>query len=180
MADLNMENHAGGFQQDQFMQAIERIAAGLSQQNAQIYQDFQSYLQGYHQQLQQQWQHQEEQRLAQQAQREYRVEGISMPTFHGRPQESVAEFIFRAKLFMRGKGINFEDPQQGSRIVAMLAANLRDGAASWYHAKIMVEEIAFHNITELETALTAEFVPPDQQFRLRSELRQCKQRGSVD
>ncbi|POM72556.1 LOW QUALITY PROTEIN: hypothetical protein PHPALM_10706, partial [Phytophthora palmivora] len=122
---------------NQFMQAIERIAAGLSQQNAQIYQDFQSYLQGYHQQLQQQWQHQEEQRLAQQAQREYRVEGISMPTFHGRPQESVAEFIFRAKLFMRGKGINFEDPQQGSRIVAMLAANLRDGAASWYHAKIM-------------------------------------------
>ncbi|GMF15635.1 unnamed protein product [Phytophthora fragariaefolia] len=62
----------------------------------------------------------------------------------------------------------------------MLAANFRDGAASWYHAKVMVEHVTYTTLDELHAALTAEFVPPDQQFRLRAELRQCKQRGSVD
>ncbi|EEY58556.1 uncharacterized protein PITG_10643 [Phytophthora infestans T30-4] len=123
-----MEHHGGGVQPEHFMAAFERIAAGLSQQNAQIYQDFQSYLQGYQQQLQQQLQ-------AQHAHREHKIEGVSMPTYHGRPHES-----------------------NGPRVVAMLAANFRDGAASWYHAKVMVEH----------------------QFRLRAELRQCQQRGSVD
>ncbi|KAF4037370.1 Retrotransposon gag protein [Phytophthora infestans] len=173
MADANMEHHGGGVQPEHFMAAFERIAAGLSQQNAQIYQDFQSYLQGYQQQLQQQLQ-------AQHAHREHKIEGVSMPTYHGRPHESVDEFIFRAKLFMQGKCINFMNPQNGPRVVAMLAANFRDGAASWYHAKVMVEHVAYHTIDELHGALAAEFVPPDQQFRLRAELRQCQQRGSVD
>ncbi|POM78409.1 LOW QUALITY PROTEIN: hypothetical protein PHPALM_4059 [Phytophthora palmivora] len=163
-------------QQDRFMQAIERIAAGLSQQNAQIYQEFQSYLQGYQQQLQQQMQAQQ----AQQAQREHKIEGVSMPTYHGRPHESVDEFIFWAKLFMQGKCIDFTNPQNGPRVVAMLAANFRDGAASWYHATVMVEQVAYHTLDALHVALTAEFVPPDQQFRLRVELRQCKQRSSVE
>lgn len=173
MADANMEHHGGGVQPEHFMAAFERIAAGLSQQNAQIYQDFQSYLQGYQQQLQQQLQ-------AQHAHREHKIEGVSMPTYHGRPHESVDEFIFRAKLFMQGKCIDFMNPQNGPRVVAMLAANFRDGAASWYHAKVMVEHVAYHTIDELHGALAAEFVPPDQQFRLRAELRQCQQRGSVD
>ncbi|POM60494.1 hypothetical protein PHPALM_30651 [Phytophthora palmivora] len=76
-----------------------------------------------------------------------------MPTYHGHPHESVDVFIIRAKLFMQGKCIDFTNPQNGPRVVAMLAANFRDGAASWYHAK---------------------------QSRLRAELRKCKQRGSVD
>ncbi|GMF17984.1 unnamed protein product [Phytophthora fragariaefolia] len=123
MADANMEHHATGMQPDQFMQAIEHIAAGLSQQNAQIYQDFQAYLQGYQQQVQQQLQ-------AHSAQREHKIEGVTMPTYHGRPHESVDEFIFRAKLFMQGKCIDFTNPHNGPRVVAMLAANFRDGAAS--------------------------------------------------
>lgn len=97
MSDANMD-HPGvtpaNVPYDHFMQVIERIAVGLSQQNAQIYQDFQSYLQGYQQQLQQQLQ-------TQHGPREYKIEGVSMPTFSGRPGESVDEFIFRAKLFMR-------------------------------------------------------------------------------
>ncbi|POM64505.1 hypothetical protein PHPALM_19953 [Phytophthora palmivora] len=173
MADANMEHQAAGMQPDQFMQAIEHIAAGLSQQNAQIYQDFQVYLQGYQQQVQQQLQ-------AHSAQRELKIEGVTMPTYHGRPHKSVDEFIFRAKLFMQGKCIDFKNPHNGPRVVAMLAANFRDGAASWYNAKVMVEHVTYTTLDELHAALTAEFVPPDQQFRLRAELRQCKQRGSVD
>ncbi|KAF4139016.1 hypothetical protein GN958_ATG11794 [Phytophthora infestans] len=37
MADANMEHHGGGVQPEHSMAAFERIAAGLSQQNAQIY-----------------------------------------------------------------------------------------------------------------------------------------------
>ncbi|POM66445.1 Hypothetical protein PHPALM_17694 [Phytophthora palmivora] len=147
--------------------------AGLSQQNAQIYQDFQVYLQGYQQQVQQQLQ-------AHSAQREHKIEGVTMPMYHGRPHKSVDEFIFRAKLFMQMKCIDFTNPHNGPRVLAMLAANFRDGAASWHHAKVMVEHVTYITLDELHASLTAEFVPPDQQFRLRAELRQCKQSGSVD
>ncbi|KAG6616537.1 putative retroelement [Phytophthora cinnamomi] len=126
MADANMEHNAGGMQPDQFRQAIEHVAASLSQENAQIYQDFQdfqAYLQGYQQQVQQQLQ-------AHSGQREHKIEGVTMPTYHGRPLESVDEFIFRAKLFMQGKCIDFTNLHNGPRVVAMLAANFRDDAAS--------------------------------------------------
>ncbi|OWZ17138.1 hypothetical protein PHMEG_0008964 [Phytophthora megakarya] len=46
MADANMEHHGADMHQVQFVRALEQIAAGLSQQNAQIYQDFQSHMQG--------------------------------------------------------------------------------------------------------------------------------------
>ncbi|KAG3146734.1 hypothetical protein C6341_g17926 [Phytophthora cactorum] len=62
-----------------------------------------------------------------------------MPTYHGHPHESVDEFIFRAELFKLGKCIDFTNPHNGPRVVAKLAANFRDGAASWYHAKVIVE-----------------------------------------
>ncbi|KAG3130274.1 hypothetical protein PI126_g20579 [Phytophthora idaei] len=171
-----MEHHAAGVQPEHFMQAFERIVTGLSQHNAQIYQDFQTYLQGYQLQLQQQMQAQQAQNL----QREHKIEGVSMPTYNGRPHESVDGFIFRAKLFMQGKCIDFTNPHNGSRVVAMIAVNFRDGAASWYHAKVMVEHVVYSTLDELHAVLTAEFVTLDQQFRLRAEMRRCKQQGSVD
>ncbi|EGZ25888.1 hypothetical protein PHYSODRAFT_480453 [Phytophthora sojae] len=64
-------------------------------------------------------------------QREVRIEGISMPTFSGLPEEYVDEFVFRAKLFMRGKNIDYHLAANQHRVVAMLAANVRAGAASW-------------------------------------------------
>lgn len=158
---------------DQFLHAIEQIAVALSQQNAQIYQDFQSQLNTYQQQLQASL-------TAAAVPREYRLEGISMPTFSGKPSESVDEFIFRAKLFFEGKNIDYAAAANQQRVLAMLAANLRDGAASWYHAQVVIDHVRFVDIDELEEALRSEFVPPDQQFRLRSELKTCRQKGSVD
>ncbi|OWZ05261.1 hypothetical protein PHMEG_00022680 [Phytophthora megakarya] len=157
------------------MQAIEHIAASLSQQNAQIYQDFQSCLQGYQEQVQLQLQLQ-----AHAAQHEHKIESVRMPTYHSHPHESVEEFIFRAKLFMQGKCIDFTNPHDGPRVVAMLAANFRDGGPSWYHANVMVEQVIYSTLGELHAALVAEFVPPDQQFRLRAELGQCVQHGFVN
>ncbi|KAG3070953.1 hypothetical protein PC122_g15895 [Phytophthora cactorum] len=74
-----------------------------------------------------------------------------MPTYHGHPHESVDEFIFRAELFKLGKCIDFTNPHNGPRVVAKLAANFRDGAASWYHAKVIVEH-ALDQIYSVESA----------------------------
>ncbi|KAG6947200.1 hypothetical protein JG688_00015644 [Phytophthora aleatoria] len=54
-----------------------------------------------------------------------------MPTFSGKPTESVDEFIFRAKLFMDGKCIDYTAATNMQRVIAILAANLRNGAASY-------------------------------------------------
>ncbi|KAF4046943.1 hypothetical protein GN244_ATG00591 [Phytophthora infestans] len=40
---------------------------------------------------------------------EFKVEGTSMPHFSGMPDESVDEFIFRAKMFMQRKNLNYDD-----------------------------------------------------------------------
>ncbi|GMF57801.1 unnamed protein product [Phytophthora fragariaefolia] len=103
-----------------------------------------------------------------------------MPTFSGKPSESVDEFIFRAKLLMEGICIGYTTASNHSRVVAILAANLREGAASWYHAQVVIDHVRFADIESLANALRREFVPPDQQFRLRAELKLCRQHGSVD
>ncbi|KAI9919698.1 hypothetical protein PsorP6_017721 [Peronosclerospora sorghi] len=112
--------------------------------------------------------------------REFKIEGESMPTYHGRPNESVDEFIFEAKLFMSGKNIDYNRHANQTRIVAMLASNLRSGAASWYHSRVTVDQRPIMDIDEFERVLTAEFIPPDQQQRLRAALRACLQTGHVD
>ncbi|KAG6613674.1 putative retroelement [Phytophthora cinnamomi] len=84
-----MEHQAAGMQLNQFMQTIEHITAGLSQQNAQIYQDFQAYLQGYQQQVQQQLQ-------AHSAQCEHKIEGVTIPTYHGRMNPWMSSFSGRS------------------------------------------------------------------------------------
>lgn len=116
---------------DLFVQAIDRIAVGLSQQDAQMHQDFQAQLHAYQEQLQQVV-------PPPQPAREYRLEGVSMPIFSGKPDELVDEFIFRAKLFMEGKGIDYVAAANQQRVIAILAANLRGGAASWYHARVVI------------------------------------------
>ncbi|KAJ0398062.1 hypothetical protein ATCC90586_001664 [Pythium insidiosum] len=103
-----------------------------------------------------------------------------MRKYHGRPDESVDEFIFEAKLFMSGKNIDYNRHENQARVVAMVASNLRSGAASWYHSRVMVDRMPITNIDEFEQALTAEFIPPDQQQRLRAALRACRQTGHVD
>ncbi|ETP24768.1 hypothetical protein F441_02293 [Phytophthora nicotianae CJ01A1] len=83
-----------------------------------------------------------------------------MPKFHGKPQESVDEFIFEAKLFMNGKNIDYHHPGNQARVVAMLASNLRDGAASWYHSRIMIDNEPISSIDNLKRHFeTNSFLP---------------------
>ncbi|GMF20032.1 unnamed protein product [Phytophthora fragariaefolia] len=106
--------------------------------------------------------------------------GITMPTFSGKPSESVDEFIFHAKLFMEGKRIDYTAASNHSHVVPILAANQQEGAASWYHTQVVVDHVRLADIESLANALRREFVPQDQQFRLRAELKLCRQRGSVE
>ncbi|KAI9919593.1 hypothetical protein PsorP6_017717 [Peronosclerospora sorghi] len=121
-----------------------------------------------------------EQLQQQQYNREFKTEGASMPTYHGRPDESVDEFIFEVKLLMSGKNIDYKRHENQTRVMAMLAINLRSGAASWYHSRVMVDQRPIMDIDEFERVLSAEFIPPDQQQRLRAALRACLQTGHVD
>lgn len=61
----------------------------------------------------------------------------------------------------------------------MLAANFRGAVASWYHNKVVVDTFP-STVTMFYTALTSEFVPPDQQFRVRLALKNSRQQGSID
>ncbi|KAF4038225.1 hypothetical protein GN244_ATG09642, partial [Phytophthora infestans] len=79
---------------------------------------------------------------------EFKVEGTSMPHFSGMPDESVDEFIFRAKMFMQGKNLNYDDQRNDARVVAMLASSLRAGAASWYHTRVAIEQRPIANISD--------------------------------
>ncbi|KAF4131699.1 Retrotransposon gag protein [Phytophthora infestans] len=99
---------------DLFVEAIERIAVGLSQQDAQMHQDFQAQLHAYQEQLQQ-----------------------VVPS-----------------------------PQLAP--------------ASWYHARVVIDHVTFAMVDALADAIRENFVPSDQQFRLRAELKACHQRGSVE
>ncbi|KUF80540.1 hypothetical protein AM588_10000503 [Phytophthora nicotianae] len=90
---------------------------------------------------------------------EFKVEGTSMPHFSGMPDESVDEFIFRAKMFMQGKNLNYDDQRNNARVVAMLASSLRAGAASWYHTRVAIEQRPIGNMADFHEALAREFVP---------------------
>ncbi|KAI9922402.1 hypothetical protein PsorP6_002167 [Peronosclerospora sorghi] len=112
--------------------------------------------------------------------REFKIEGEYMPMYHGRPDERVDEFIFEAKLFMKGKNIDYNRHENQTRVVAMLASNLLSGAALYYHSRVIVDQRPIMDIMRFERVLTAEFKPPDQQLRLRTALRACRQTGNVD
>uniref|UniRef100_A0AAV1TKQ5 Uncharacterized protein n=1 Tax=Peronospora matthiolae TaxID=2874970 RepID=A0AAV1TKQ5_9STRA len=83
--------------------------------------------------------------------RKVRTKGISMPVYSGLPNESVEEFIFRAKLFMHGKNLNYHQPQNHQRVVAMMASNLKGAAASWYHTGISVDGKQIYTLEERAT-----------------------------
>ncbi|GMF40126.1 unnamed protein product [Phytophthora fragariaefolia] len=88
----------------------------------------------------------------QQSNREFKIEDASMPEFHGKPHERVDEFIFEAKLFMNGN-IDVNHSVNQARVVAVLASNLRDGAALWYHSRIMIDNEPICSIDEFEATL---------------------------
>ena len=103
---------------------------------------------------------------------EARVEGLSMPQFHGRMGESVELYFDQVVQYLQAKNIDYQDPSQNTRILAMVASNLKHNAHAWY--RIHKESIT--DVTGLIDGLTQEFVPPDLQERLRDQLYSLHQR----
>ncbi|KAI9908404.1 hypothetical protein PsorP6_004331 [Peronosclerospora sorghi] len=102
---------------------------------------------------------------------EKRVEGISMPTYHGRVGEPLQVFLQQVKLYFSAKNIDVQDSTNQGRLIAMVASNLKGQAADWF----TFNQDQFTTLNELTDALQAEFIPPDLQERLRAELFCLKQ-----
>ncbi|CAK4746001.1 hypothetical protein AeMF1_003574 [Aphanomyces euteiches] len=103
---------------------------------------------------------------------ERRVEGLSMPSFHGRINESIGLYIHRVETFFKTKNLNYmEDKEVEARCLAMVVANLKGQAAAWY------QELASHEggsgltaLSDFEKALRKAFGPDDLKERLRDKL----------
>ena len=110
-----------------------------------------------------------------------KIEGVTMPKFHGKPHESVDQYFFSAKMFLTCKNIDYYNNEEMNqrRIVAILASNLRDGAASWFHST-SVNGQYMRTIEELYEEMKKEFVPRDEEHRAREDLSNVKQRSSLE
>ncbi|RLO12899.1 hypothetical protein DYB28_014407 [Aphanomyces astaci] len=103
---------------------------------------------------------------------ERRVEGLSMPAYHGNHNECIGLYIHRAKTFVMAKNLNYEQNEVvEARCLAMVVANLQGQAAAWY------QELAsrrvnggFRTLVNFEQALREEFEPDNLQERLRDPL----------
>ncbi|GLD99106.1 hypothetical protein PINS_up007824 [Pythium insidiosum] len=94
-----------------------------------------------------------------------------MPTYRGDIGESLQVFLQLVRLYLRAKNIDVNDPANQARLIAMVASNLRGQAAAWY----TFHEGEFVTLDDLAGGLEMEFVPPDLQERLRTQLFELKQ-----
>ncbi|KAI9920015.1 hypothetical protein PsorP6_015880 [Peronosclerospora sorghi] len=108
---------------------------------------------------------------------EMRVEGISMPTYHGHVGDPLQVFLQQVKLYFSAKNIDVQESTNQGRLIAMAAANLKGQAAAWF----TFNQDQFTNLNELADARQAEFIPPDLQERLNCRRKnlcfRCKKLG---
>lgn len=121
-----------------------------------------------------------EQVQTQAAGREFKIPGAVMPNFWGKPSESFDSYSFGAKLYMNGCNIDYTRPENQARVVAIMCSGLRGGAASFLTHRLMIDNLPIRDLDEFERVFSDEFVPSDQQQRLRAALRACRQTGSIE
>ncbi|KAF0747206.1 hypothetical protein AaE_007818 [Aphanomyces astaci] len=108
-------------------------------------------------------------------QTELRVEGLKMPKYYGRMDESFSLYIHQVTTFFKAKNVDYqENDGTQQRCIAMMVANFRDLAAAWYQERLSRGESP-NTLIELEEELRAEFEPDDLQDRLRDQLYELKQ-----
>jgi hypothetical protein len=112
---------------------------------------------------------------------EVRVEGLTMPKYSGRMDESISLYIHQVNTFFQAKNI---DPSESAatqqRCLAIVAANLRGLAAAWYQERVQSTGTLPSTLMEFEEELRREFEPADLQERLRDQLSQLKQSHCKD
>jgi hypothetical protein len=66
--------------------------------------------------------------------REVSVQGMSLPQFHGKENESVEMFIWQARQFFEAKNFDLADAHVQARCVTTIIANFRGNASFWYRS----------------------------------------------
>ncbi|GLE03146.1 hypothetical protein PINS_up012025 [Pythium insidiosum] len=112
--------------------------------------------------------------------REFKIPGAAMPTFWGKPSENFDGYVFGAKVYMRGCNIDYTRAENQPRVVAIMCSGLRGGAASFLTHRLMIDNLPIRDLDEFESVFSEEFVPSDQQQRLRAALRACRQSGAIE
>ncbi|ETV98840.1 hypothetical protein H310_08341 [Aphanomyces invadans] len=120
--------------------------------------------------------------VAHQRDPERRVEGLSMPSYHGNLNESIGLYIHRVRTFFTAKSLVYaNDSEIETRCLAMVVANLKGQAAAWYQELASREGGSkITTFVEFEEALREEFEPDDLQERLRDKLFGLHQRTCKD
>ncbi|RLO08040.1 hypothetical protein DYB28_011148 [Aphanomyces astaci] len=110
---------------------------------------------------------------------ERRVEGLSIPAYHGHLNKSIGLYIHRVMLFAV-KNLKYEtDVTVEARCLAMVVANLQGQEAAWYQ-ELVSQGHGFTTLAEFEHGLREEFEPSDLQEQLRDRLFALQQKGCKD
>ncbi|GMF24419.1 unnamed protein product [Phytophthora lilii] len=109
--------------------------------------------------------------------REYRAEGIKMPTFAGTKEDDVDDYMFSVRLYFESKNIKYEGTAPQQCPLSLLVANLKGPAAAWYREYVSHDGNFLQSVTQFEELLTAEFTAPDRQEHLRDQLLRLRQKN---
>uniref|UniRef100_A0AAV1TGI5 CCHC-type domain-containing protein n=1 Tax=Peronospora matthiolae TaxID=2874970 RepID=A0AAV1TGI5_9STRA len=105
-----------------------------------------------------------------------KLEGVKLPTYGGRLDESFLLYKEQVEQYFFAKGVNWKCHELSLRILAILGGTLKHGAAQWY---VMQKQ----NITTVDDfffKIEREFVPADLQERLREEMNDMRERDCKD
>ncbi|ETV98923.1 hypothetical protein H310_08412 [Aphanomyces invadans] len=101
---------------------------------------------------------------------EMKVEGLSMPKYHGKLSEGFSPYAHLVNTFFDAKNMNRrESPEMEERCLVMVVANFRGQAAAWYQDR-QASKDAITALDQLSKILRHEFEPEDLQERLRDSL----------
>ncbi|TMW66815.1 hypothetical protein Poli38472_014127 [Pythium oligandrum] len=107
---------------------------------------------------------------------EFKLEGVKLPTYSGRVEESAQLFYEQADQYFAAKGIAWKSVELAPRVLAALGGSLRGAAAQWFATR----RVLIQSVDEFFTELHREFVPADLQQRLRDQLNALQQRDCRD
>lgn len=105
-----------------------------------------------------------------------KLEGVKMPVYSGRVEESAQLYYEQMDQYFAGKGIAWKSPELAPRILATLGGSLRGAAAQWF----AINRRSIQEVDEFFVELHREFVPADLQQRLRDKLNNLQQRNCRD
>ena len=97
---------------------------------------------------------------------------VQLPSFHGQTRENIASWILQMEMGFQADSIYSDE-----RRIAAAATCLRDAAFEWFRSYLNDNRIA--TWSEFTQEIRRAFLPPNDQHIFRRELKQCRQKGTV-